>query len=428
MRQMAVGQLVPYERNARVHPKKQIDKIVESIRRYGFTAPVLIWQGGMVLAGHGRLEAAKQMGLRRVPTIDLSHLSEAQAREYILADNRLAELAIWDEAILRVEIRDLQAMSADLTMTGFSPAALAKYMPGRAEKGGLELAAEAAPVSEPEAAAVSLPGDLWLLGPHRLLCGDATRAADVARLGAGGLKPGLMVTDPPYGVSYDPAWRDEKALPGSSPLVMTGKVIGDHRCDWSAAWRLFKGDVAYVWHGGTKAARVADSIEAAGFAIRAQIVWVKQHHVISRGAYHWKHEPCWYAVRDGQSAGWKGSHDQTTVWEIANANTFDPNKAGQEDARTHHGTQKPVEYMARPILNHTDAGEAVYDPFVGSGTTIIAAEQLGRACYAIEIGPAYVDVAVKRWQNLTGKPALLDGDGRDFDALAAARRAPAAAE
>jgi DNA modification methylase len=222
-----------------------------------------------------------------------------------------------------------------------------------------------------------------------------------------------MVTDPPYGVEYDPAWRNRAGL---SATRRTGKVENDDRADWREAWALFPGEVAYVWHGALHAAAVSESLEACGFGIRAQIVWAKDRLVLGRGHYHWQHEPCWYAVKG--TGHWSGDRKQTTLWPIASKG---------QDAETAHGTQKPVECMRRPIENNSSPGQAVYEPFCGSGTTIIAAEMGGRACHAIELSPAYVDVAIKRWQDFTGQQAVLEADGRPFHEIKEARRAAAVA-
>jgi DNA modification methylase len=221
--------------------------------------------------------------------------------------------------------------------------------------------------------------------------------------------PVLLVTDPPYGVSLDPGWREEAGL-GRQRQV--GKVANDDRIDWSEAFELFPGDVAYVWHAGIYAAEVAASLTSAGFAIRTQIIWAKQHFAMSRGDYHWQHEPCWYAVRKGKSSNWSGDRTQSTLWQVANLNPFGGDR---DEEATGHGTQKPVEIMRRPILNNSRIGEAVYDPFLGSGTTLIAAELTDRVCLAMDIEPRYVDLAVKRWEKLTGKQAILAQDGCSFD-------------
>lgn len=263
-------------------------------------------------------------------------------------------------------------------------------------------------IPEGIAEAISRPGDLWLLGRHRLLCGDATDGAAVARL-LDGAQPHLMVTDPPYGVRYDPAWRNAAGL---SQTRRTGTVMNDDRADWREAWAQFPGDVAYVWHGALHADTVSASLAAEGFAIRSQIIWAKERLVLSRGDYHWQHEPCWYAVRRKGRGHWSGDRAQTTLWQIAGHG---------EDATTVHGTQKPVECMRRPILNNSRPGDAVYEPFSGSGTTLIAAETTGRVAYAAEIDPVYVDVAIRRWQAFTGGTATLGADGPTYDAVATSR-------
>jgi DNA modification methylase len=209
-----------------------------------------------------------------------------------------------------------------------------------------------------------------------------------------------MATDPPYGVSYDPAWR-HRINPQQRTAL--GRVANDDRADWTAAWKLFPGTIAYVWHAALKAPTVAVDLETAGFTIRSQIIWQKQHFALSRGDYHWAHEPAWYAVRG--KGRWRGDRRQTTVWEVANLNPMGGTRAA-DNAVTGHGTQKPVRLFEIPILNHTVAGESVYDPFCGSGTALIAAEKLGRACYAMEIDSKYVQAAVIRWEAFTGDKAV----------------------
>ena len=404
-----VGDLIPYARNARTHSDAQVALIAGSIREFGFTNPVLVDGGNGIIAGHGRLMAAQKLGLVTVPVIELAHLSEAQKRAYILADNRLAEQAGWDSDLLALELGDLRDLGVDVMELGFEAG----------EIDALFRAAEADPREEvvPEVpdVPVSRPGDLWLLGPHRLLCGDATDAGAVERL-LGGVVPHLMITDPPYGVDYDPAWRNAAGL---SETRRTGKVLNDHRADWREAWAHFPGDVAYVWHGALHATTVAESLVATGFAIRSQIIWAKERLVLSRGDYHWQHEPCWYAVRTKAKGHWSGDRKQTTLWQIPSRD---------QDAATIHGTQKPVECMRRPILNNSSPGQAVYEPFSGSGTSIIAAETTGRCCHAVELDPAYVDVAVLRWQAFTGEAAVLEGTGEAFAAVQAGRQPPEAAE
>ncbi|WP_434619947.1 site-specific DNA-methyltransferase [Tabrizicola sp. M-4] len=398
----AVEALVPYARNARTHSEAQVARLAGSIREYGFTNPVLVDGENGIIAGHGRVMAARQLGLTRVPVIELAHLTEAQKRAYILADNRLAEEAGWDKDLLAIEVADLAALGVDLDGIGFD----AREVDALLRRGDADPEEDRIP--EVPAEPVSRPGDLWQLGPHRLLCGDATKSADVTRL-LGGVRPHLMVTDPPYGVAYDPDWRNRAGL---SETKRTGKVMNDHRADWREAWALFPGDVAYVWHGALHATTVAESLMACGFEMRAQIVWAKERLVLSRGDYHWQHEPCWYAVRRKGKGHWSGDRSQTTLWAIGSRD---------QDAATIHGTQKPVECMRRPILNNSSAGQAIYEPFSGSGTTLIAAEATGRSCLAMELDPAYVDVAVLRWQAFTSEEAVLEGEGRPFAEIASER-------
>lgn len=403
-----IGDLVPYARNARTHSEAQVALIAGSIREYGFTNPVLVDGENGIIAGHGRVMAARQLGMAKVPVIELAHLTEAQKKAYILADNKLAEQAGWDKDLLAIEVADLTALGVDLTGIGFDAAEIDALL-GRTEADARE-----DEVPEPPITPVSRPGDLWVMNGHRLLCGDATSAGDVGRL-LGNLRPHLMVTDPPYGVTYDPAWRNEV---GAAKTKRTGKVLNDHRADWREAWALFPGDVAYVWHGALYATTVAESLTATGFAIRSQIIWAKERLVLSRGDYHWQHEPCWYAVREKATGHWTGDRKQTTVWNIASRD---------QDAATIHGTQKPVECMRRPMLNNSSPGQAIYEPFSGSGTSIIAAETCGRQCFAMELDPAYVDVAVLRWQAFSGSTVILHGDGRTFAEVVADRATEAAA-
>ncbi|MCU9848948.1 site-specific DNA-methyltransferase [Defluviimonas sp. WL0024] len=398
----AVAELVPYARNARTHSEAQVALIAGSIREYGFTNPVLVDGANGIIAGHGRVMAARQLGLATVPVIELAHLSAAQKRAYILADNRLALQAGWDADLLAIEMGELSELGIDLGALGFDAGEIDALL----RSGEVDPREEETPA--PPAVPVSRSGDLWVLGRHRLICGDATDAATVERLLAG-VRPHLLASDPPYGVSYDPDWRNRA---GASETKRVGKVLNDHRADWREAWALFPGDVAYVWHGALHATTVAESLAAVGFEVRSQIIWAKERLVLSRGHYHWQHEPCWYAVRAGGTGHWSGDRKQSTLWQIASRD---------QDTATVHGTQKPVECMRRPILNNSSPGQAVYEPFSGSGTTIIAAETTGRACYALELDPAYVDVAVLRWQAFTGHAAVLDGDGRPFDAVRAER-------
>ena len=398
----SLERLIPYARNPRTHSDAQVAQIAASIAEFGFNNPILVDTKAGIIAGHGRLLAARKLQLAEVPVIVLDHLTEAQKRAYILADNQLALNAGWDDDLLRAELAALQEDDFNVRLVGFDDEELARLLAAQDATDGLCDEDAAPPVPQTP---TSRLGDLWLLGRHRLLCGDSTDAQTVSRV-LGSVKPTLLVTDQPYGVQYDPEWRKRAGVNNSNRM---GKVRNDDRADWREAWARFPGDVAYVWHGALHASTVSDSLESCGFEIRSQIVWAKPSLVMGRGHYHWQHEPCWYAVRG--TGHWNGDRKQSTLWHIENRN---------QDAETVHSTQKPVECMRRPIVNNSSPGQAVYEPFSGSGTTIIACEKEARIALAIELEPAYVDVAVTRWQNFTGKRAVLDG-GSSFDEVALER-------
>lgn len=395
--------LTRYRFNARTHSREQVEQIAASLREFGFTNPLLVDRNNQVIAGHGRLSAAELVGLGDVPCIRLENLSEAQKRAYVIADNKLALNAGWDDTLLARELQELQALDYDLSLTGFMGDEIKQLL--------AELDATPEGQTDPDetpevqADAISKPGDVWLLGKHRIMCGDSTDADAVQNLLGGGV-PHLMVTDPPYGIEYDANWRNEALRADGTPIAgrAVGKVLSDNRADWREAWALFPGEVAYVWHAPIFSSTVAESLVACGFNLYSQIVWAKSQLVIGRGHYHPKHEPCWYAVKKGGTGHWQGDRKQTTLWAIDK-----PHKS-----ETGHSTQKPIECMRIPIENNSKPGDEIYEPFSGSGTTIIAAEQTSRRCYAMELSPNYVDVAVRRWQQFTGKRAVLEATGEPF--------------
>lgn len=442
IKHLAVDSLVPYARNARTHSEAQVAQIAASIDEFGWTNPVLTDADGGIIAGHGRVLAAQMLGIAKVPCIELAHLTETQRRAYVIADNKLALNAGWDEQLLAAELIDLEALDFDLGLIGFDPdevtALVAARNPGLTD-----------PDEAPGLPAVpaSAPGDLWALGRHRVLCGDSTVATDVER-SLGGIEPHLMVTDPPYGVEYDPDWRNQagRALDGSTQRLNTGKVpdrkplgaravgkvLNDDCADWREAWALFPGSVAYVWHAGLHAPAVMESLAECKFNVRAQIIWVKTRPVISRGHYNFQHEAAFYVQKAGKKDGWRFSHEhEVSVYAVKMGATADWNGGFKQSSvwfiehlksDTGHGTQKPVECMRRPIVNNSSPGQAIYDPFLGSGTTIIAAEMEGRHCLGLELDPGYVDVIVKRWQEFVGKDATLEGDGRTFNEVSHERQ------
>ena len=404
---LPVSNFVPYSRQLRKNDHA-VAQMVASIQQFGFKIPILTRSDGVVVDGDLRLKAARKLGMTEVPVILCDEWSDAQVKAFRLMANRSAAWAEWDLDLVALELKDLKAIDFDLTLTGFDALEIDAMLFGGQEEKDEDV------VPELPVEAVSRTGDLWICGSHRVLCGDATSPAAIAIL-FGSIKPALMITDPPYGVEYDPTWRERAGL---GQARQSGTVANDDQVDWTAAYRLFTGDVAYVWHAGLHAGEVARGLEAAGFRIRSQIIWAKQHFALSRGDYHWQHEPCWYAVRDGKMSNWNGDRTQSTLWQVANLN---PIGGTTDDAVTGHGTQKPVELMRRPILNHTERGGVIYDPFLGSGTTLIAAELTDRVCCGLDIDPRYVDVIVKRWQQLTGKSAVLEADHRSFDQVAAER-------
>ena len=390
-----------------VRTDHDLDGIAESIRVNGFRDPIEVWASTNgkpndppheIVVGEGRYRAAVEVvGMTEVPVVGHDFADLDAAKRYSIANNRLTDKSGFDSPRLLAQLEALP----ELDGTGFKLEDLDEL---RGMPGEKDLLTDDDEVPEEQAEVITLPGDLWVMGEHRLLCGDATSAEHVERVMLG-VVPVMMVTDPPYGVNYDPAWRQREAEKGNLAYaaIRVGVVTNDDRTDWSDAYKLFHGDVAYCWSPpGSNSIEAGMALRIAEFDVRYMLIWAKPHFPIGRGNYHWRHEPCWYAVRRGATAHWVGDRKQTTVWEIA----LDRNVEGG------HSTQKPLECMARAIRNH-DAPE-VYDPFVGSGTTIIAAEKLGRRCYAMEIEPRYVDVAVRRWMNATGGQAVREGDGFEF--------------
>jgi DNA modification methylase len=379
-------QLLANPANWRIHPGQQQKALAGSLDVVGWVQQVMVnRRTNHVVDGHARVSLAISRNEPSVPVlyVDLEPDEEA----LVLASlDPISAMAATDDA-------QLQALLAGIETDNEGLRALLAELAGAGPKDGLT---DPDDIPEPPGDPYVKPGEMWQLGPHRLLCGDATKADDVARV-LGGERPTLTVTDPPYGVEYDASWR-RKLVPGAT--YREGKVANDDRADWSEAMALMPGDVAYVWHGGLHAGVVAGSLATAGFDIRSQIVWTKPSLILSRGAYHWQHEPAWFAVRKGATAHWIGDRKQSTVWDIP---TVHRTAGTSDDAITDHSTQKPVECMARPLRNHE--GD-VYDPFVGSGTTLIAAEQTGRRCFAIEIDPVYVQMSIERWQNFTGRQAV----------------------
>lgn len=372
----ATNKLKTNPNNPRAIRKDQLDKLVKSLREFPEmleARPIVVDPDFVVLGGNMRLKAAQLAGLTEVP-VYIASWEEAKHKEFIIKDNLAFGEWDWDMLANEWDAEELDDWGLDVPL----------------EEEPTEGLTDPDDVPEVPEEPTTKPGDLWLLGEHRLLCGDSTKAEDVERL-MDGNSPELMVTDPPYGVNYDANWRNE-ALTKSQRA--TGQVSNDDRADWTEAYSLWGGKVAYVWHDGKVSPLIGSNLESCGLVLRNLIIWGKNQHAISRGNYHHKHEPCWYAVRKGENAGWIGDRSQTTLWEIDK-----PRKS-----ETGHSTQKPIECMETPLKNHQGN---VYDPFLGSGTTLIAAEKTGRKCYGMELDPKYCDVIVKRWEDFTGKKAEL---------------------
>lgn len=377
----AVSKLRPYERNPRRISKESYARLLLSLKEMGYHQRIICQPDMTVIGGHQRIRALKELGIKTVAVlIPDRELTKDEYKRLLVQDN------------LSFGEFDMDILSSDFEAEDLIAWGMPENLLGKIDINSGNTDEDEAP--EPPANPISKIGDVWILGNHRLMCGDSTNADNVSKL-LGGAKPNIMVTDPPYGVEYSADWRYKKGLSNKTGAA-TGKVLNDDQADWREAWSLFAGNIAYIWHGTLHTIEVAESIISCGFQIRSQIIWAKNTPVIGRGDYHWQHEPCWYAVRN--KGNWKGDRKQTTLWQI--------NKPSKSE--TGHSTQKPIECMRKPIENNSSVGDHVYEPFSGSGTTIIACEQTGRKCLAMELNPAYVDVAVKRWEDFTGKKGLLE--------------------
>jgi DNA modification methylase len=417
----SIERLREYPRNPRKNDGA-VDRMCDSIREFGFKIPCLVRSDGEVVDGHLRLKAARKLGIAEVPVILCDEWTPAQVKAFRLLVNRSATWADFDEELLALELQEIQELDFDLSLTGFDTHEIDVFLALDDE----EKANAAPPLPE---SPVSRPGDLWLLGPHRVLCGDATSAESVARL-LGERKPRLMVTDPPYGLELDSEWRDRAGLNGCGPAEPSylkkrtaghteTTISGDTRADWSEAFGLVSSlEVAYVWHASKFTRQVLDGLLRIGFVHHQQIIWNKGRTVLTRTLYWFQHEPCWFVRK--KNAAWYGkAGENSTIWDSPSPKFI---MGGADEDKYDHPTQKPIELMRRPILNHLRRGELVYDPFLGSGTTLAAAELNERVCYGLELDPKYVDVVVQRWQAVTNKTATLDGDGRTFEEIALERR------
>jgi DNA modification methylase len=381
-----VEELIPYARNARTHSSAQITQIAASIKEFGFLAPIVIAEDNTILCGHGRFYAAQKLGLKKIPCVKESHLTEAQKRAYIIADNKLSINAGWDDELLAVELSDLQGEGVDLSITGFDEKELADLFDDKSksdvEDDGYDLSAAL------EKAAFVQRGDIWTVGRHRLMCGDATSADDVAAL-MGGKRANLLLTDPPYGVSFK----------SSSGLTIQNDSIKDEdfycflKSAFSAAVDcLEKGAAAYIFHADTEGLNFRRAFVDAGFHLAGCCIWVKDSLVLGRSDYQWQHEPVLYGFLQNGKHSWYSDRKQTTIWNFAK-----PKK------NANHPTSKPLDLLSYPIQNSSQENAIVLDTFGGSGSTLMACELTNRICYTMELDEKYASVILRRYVDDTGR-------------------------
>lgn len=384
-----IGEIIPYARNSRTHSEEQVAQIAASIKEFGWTNPVLIDEENGIIAGHGRLAAARKLGHTEIPVIELTGLSEAQKRAYVIADNKLALNAGWDTEMLVNELRDLEGMDIDLALTGFSADELNDMLAVK-EEGLTDEDAAPPPPEDP----ITKPGDIWILGKHRLMCGDSTSIDHLERL-CDGQAVDMWLTDPPYNVAYEGKTKDA--------LTIQNDSMGDDqfrqflRDAYVAADAVMKpGAVFYIWYADVETYNFVGAVRDAGWKMSQILVWKKSSLILGRKDYHFRHEPCLYGWKEGAAHLWAADRKQTTILE------FDkPSRNGE------HPTMKPVALFEYQMLNNTKGGDIVLDSFGGSGTTLIAAEKNGRVARLMELDPKYCDVIVKRWEDFTGKKAEL---------------------
>ena len=401
--QRAVEKLIPYARNSRTHSDAQVAQIAASIKEWGWTTPILIDETEQVIAGHGRLMAARKLGMAEVPVIVAAGWTDAQKRAYVIADNKLALNAGWDESLLALEFGELEGLGFDVELTGFSAEEIAALTP---EEVPAALTDEDE-VPEPPEEPVTRPGDVWLLGRHRLMCGDSTSVDDLAKLTQGTLVD-MWLTDPPYNVAVQGGNHGDPNRKNGLK-IMNDKMSDDQfrqflRDAYTAADTVMKpGAVFYIWHADSEGYNFRGAAKDAGWTVRQCLIWKKSSIVMGRQDYQWKHEPCLYGWKDGAGHLWASDRKQTTIME------FDrPSRNGE------HPTMKPVALFEYQMLNNTKGGDIVLDSFGGSGTTLIAAEKNGRVARLMELDPKYCDVIIKRWQDYTGKQATHAETGQPF--------------
>ncbi|MCG5369574.1 site-specific DNA-methyltransferase [Providencia rettgeri] len=396
-----IDSLIPYAMNSRTHSDEQIAQIAASIREFGFLTPVLIDSSGNLIAGHGRLLASRKLGLKQIPSVVADGLTDTQRKAYVIADNKLALNAGWDEDLLRIELQSLVDMDFDISLTGFDDDFIRDLLVE--ENGGLTDPDDAPSVDDINQP-VTQSGDIWLLGKHRLMCGDSTSIDAISELCQENLVD-MWLTDPPYNVAYEGKTKDV--------LTIKNDEMGDAdfraflTAAYSAADSIMKpGAVFYIWHADSEGYNFRGAARDIGWKIRQCLIWQKNGMVLGRQDYHWQHEPCLYGWKDGASHLWASDRKQTTLLDFAK-----PTRNGE------HPTMKPVGLFEYQMLNNTKGGDVILDSFGGSGTTLIAAEKNGRITRIMELDPKYCDVIIKRWQEFTGKDAILERNSITFNEL-----------
>jgi DNA modification methylase len=408
-----VDKLIPYARNARTHSDEQVAQVAASIVEFGWTSPILVGGDGVIIAGHARLLAARKLRMAEVPVIVLGHLTEAQRRALVLADNKLALNAGWDEEMLRVELQDLDVNGFNLDLIGFSEDELKVLLAGGEET--TEGLTDEDQVPETEVAVVTVPGDVWILGDHRLLCGDATVATDVEKVLAGGLAD-MVFCDPPYGVNYGATMKDK--IRGTNRTIANdnlGEGFGPFLYDACLNILAVTKGAIYICMSSSELHTLQKAFREAGGHWSTFVIWAKNTFTMGRSDYQRQYEPILYGWKEGTDHFWCGARDQGDVWFIKKPHVNDL-----------HPTMKPVELVERAVRNSSKTRDTILDPFGGSGTTVIACEKTGRQARVIELESKYCDVICRRFREFSGKMATLECDRRTFDETAASRLGAAA--
>lgn len=396
-----INSLIPYARNARTHSEAQIAQIAGSIKEFGFTNPILIDKDNGIIAGHGRVAAARKLNLTEVPCIRLEHLSETQRKAYILADNRIALNSGWEADLLSVEMAELKDLGINLESLGFDSDEIDALLNKIEPTAGLTDEDEAPEVQEQ---AVTKPGDIWVMGNHRLMCGDSTNIQAMETL-TGGQLVDMWLTDPPYNVAYEGKTKD--ALKIQNDSMDDDQFRQFLRDAYVAADAVMKpGAVFYIWYADVETYNFVGAVRDAQWKMSQVLIWKKSSLILGRKDYHFRHEPCIYGWKEGAAHLWAADRKQTTILE------FDRPSRNAE-----HPTMKPVALFEYQMLNNTKGGDIILDSFGGSGTTLIAAEKNGRVSRLMELDPKYCDVIVKRWQQFTGKKAILEQTGQTYEEL-----------